>query len=521
MTLLYKISQPLWSQFCKFHKRTYMLSKQIYNAKKLISLNAFIRENADIYERMTENLSTVEWKNIREEVLQKNQQVTPATIDSTIIDMCLKDSYVDNAIAYFKFLRENNYPLNMAVIGKYLRLYVLKQNSLTDADKMEIVETYNALRQKHPYLDSFTAEDCIMSLCLTDEWETTHEIIEMLKLTSLPGTTIYSALASAAFRNGKPDVAWKALSNITQRKMIPQNNVYISHLQYCQLEDTKTFNSRMEEMFNFWANYGITPSDKIISTYADTASKNGWSTELVTISRKTGHCRHCGYSLPEITFSEKEFQELAKSVIDRVIIGSDIYRKTNPKELLNFKKFVEHTRPYDIVIDGLNLTYTQSKSLPKLLWLTNVVEYFSKYRKKMLVLTRKHQRKLSVFKQVERHAHVFLIDDLSADDPYILYATMASGINAMFVSLDLMRQHKHSLRDNHLQQTFRKWQYSHQYLIKPSKTGIRIQEPFPCMPFVQKIDNCWHLPYISEDLTYVESYEFPNKWYCLKRNEKK
>lgn len=98
---------------------------------------------------------------------------------------------------------------------------------------------------------------------------------------------------------------------------------------------------------------------------------------------------------------------------------------------------------------------------------------------------------------------------------------MANGINTMFVSLDLMRQHKHSLQDNHLKQIFKKWQHSHQYFFKRSKTGIRIQEPFACMPIVQKNENYWHLPYLSDDVVNTESYDFPNKWYCFKYNEEK
>jgi len=48
--------------------------------------------------------------------------------------------------------------------------------------------------------------------------------------------------------------------------------------------------------------------------------------------------------------------------MDDVIIGSDIYHKTNPKELQNFKKFVEKTKPYDIVIDSLNIIYKDKGS---------------------------------------------------------------------------------------------------------------------------------------------------------------
>lgn len=50
--------------------------------------------------------------------------------------------------------------------------------------------------------------------------------------------------------------------------------------------------------------------------------------------------------------------------MNRVIIGSDIYRKTNPRELQRFKKFIEDTKPYDIVIDGLNISYIQNNYIP-------------------------------------------------------------------------------------------------------------------------------------------------------------
>jgi len=58
--------------------------------------------------------------------------------------------------------------------------------------------------------------------------------------------------------------------------------------------------------------------------------------------------------------------------MDRVIIGSDIYNKTNPKELLKFKKFIENHKSFDVVIDGLNLTY-MNLSAPKLLLVIYIV----------------------------------------------------------------------------------------------------------------------------------------------------
>lgn len=283
MSVFRKIYRPLWSWHCKFHKRAHFVPDKIPNSRKAISLNIIIAKNADAYEKINENLTNIEWSSIRERFLQI-QQITPAIVDITIMDVCLTKFQVDKAIAYFKFLRENNYPLNVAVIGKYLRLYFLKRNSLTDIDKTEIVETYNALRKQYPYLDSVTAEHCIVSLCLTDQWEKTHELIEMIKLTTDPGKTVYSALVDAAFKNGKSDIAWKALLEITSRRLIPHDIVYTSHLQYCDLEGTKVFNDRMEEMFEFWAEHSMLPYNRIINAYVDAATKHGWLIAPTTIS---------------------------------------------------------------------------------------------------------------------------------------------------------------------------------------------------------------------------------------------
>lgn len=283
MAVFCKIYRPLWSWHRKIHRNAYFLLNQIPNSRKTVPLNIIIAENADINEKINGNLSNIEWSSIREKFLEI-RQITPAIVDSTIIDMCLKNFQVDKAIAYFKFLRENNYPLHVAVIGKYLRLYFLKRNSLSDIDKTEIVETYNSLREQHPYLDSNTAEHCIVSLCLTDQWEKAHEIIEMMKITTDPGTSAYSALAGAAFRNGKSDIAWRTLLEITLRRLIPHDIVYTSHLQYCELEGSKVFNDRMEEMFKFWAENSMMPYNRIISAYVDTATKYGWSIVPTTIS---------------------------------------------------------------------------------------------------------------------------------------------------------------------------------------------------------------------------------------------
>lgn len=281
MAVLLKLRYPLWSWSNKFYKGC--VTRSFANSRKTVPLNIIIENHADIYDKIQkENLSSAEWQGVREKLLQI-QNITPMIVDTTVIDMCLKDFQVDKAVAYCNFLKEFNHPLNTAIIGRYLRLYVLK-DSVTELDKAEIVATYNALRERHPLLDTITAEHCILSLCRTDQWERSYELVDMMKLTTPPGTSVYSALASGAFRNDKPAAAWTALSEIASRNLIPQNIAYTSHLQFCEQEGQPAFDERLETMFAYWANHGIMPYNQIISKYANSANKRGWSAMPTNIS---------------------------------------------------------------------------------------------------------------------------------------------------------------------------------------------------------------------------------------------
>lgn len=44
-------------------------------------------------------------------------------------------------------------------------------------------------------------------------------------------------------------------------------------------------------------------------------------------------------------------------MLSKVIIGDDIFQKTTPSEFHRFNQFIDKTKPYDIVIDGLNIAY--------------------------------------------------------------------------------------------------------------------------------------------------------------------
>ena len=45
----------------------------------------------------------------------------------------------------------------------------------------------------------------------------------------------------------------------------------------------------------------------------------------------------------------------------RVLVRSDIFRSTNPKEWEDFKEYVEKRKPFSLVVDGLNACYILNK----------------------------------------------------------------------------------------------------------------------------------------------------------------
>lgn len=56
----------------------------------------------------------------------------------------------------------------------------------------------------------------------------------------------------------------------------------------------------------------------------------------------------------------------------------------------------------------------------------------------------------------------------SQDDPFTVYAALASGPHTLFLSGDLMRDHYSRLDDPRLIHLFKRWQLSHQMFLQIS-----------------------------------------------------
>lgn len=70
----------------------------------------------------------------------------------------------------------------------------------------------------------------------------------------------------------------------------------------------------------------------------------------------------CESHLDQIHLSNEDYENLKNIVINRILIGQDIFKNTMPYELEKFFHLMELYAPFDIIIDGLNVAYVTDKT---------------------------------------------------------------------------------------------------------------------------------------------------------------
>ncbi|KAK0163585.1 hypothetical protein PV327_007253 [Microctonus hyperodae] len=479
-----------------------------------------------------ERIENDKWMEIRKELLfNPNLRLSEHNVDSVILDLCCDVSNKSAAKDYIEFLRNTNHEINIAVLGKYFKILFKSKTPLSAEETKILFESYDKIRAKYPILDTRTAEACILGLSKTSRWKECYDLLEMYETNDQTGTIVFASIVAGAFDHDEPDKAWKLLKSMQTRIKL-YNFVLESYLNYCirQAKNSNELEILLIKMFKFWSEYDYYPEEKMIDMYMNCFKDiKKWSIRKTSI-KHNGTCVACGCKLYNLEESSDDFDNLSNSFLSKVLVGGDIYNNTTPKELENFKRFVNATKPYDVVIDGLNAAYACNKdrvNYTPVEKLVEVVKAFVAQNKKIFVLGRCHMRKWSSqeMNYIKRHAHLFLAKDSSADDPFMLYATFTSGINTYFASRDFMRQHRYILNDEYLRRIFRHWQFTRQ--IQPTMIGgphnrqLILIEPPEFLPIAQQNQNGdWHIPYFEETIyKEMQLSDRPRHWLCLKKNQ--
>ncbi|KFP83664.1 Mitochondrial ribonuclease P protein 3, partial [Acanthisitta chloris] len=237
----------------------------------------------------------------------------------------------------------------------------------------------------------------------------------------------------------------------------------------------------------------------------------------------SGQCPVCNHQLEDSNLTEEEYNNLSERIIQDVIHGSDTFRKTSPQEFEAFQEFVENRLPFDIVVDGLNVSHMKSRRM-QCENLFDAVNCLAKENVRLLVLGRKHMLinslnwKREIMKEMQSKADFFFAENISEDDAFLLYATLRSGKHCKFVTRDFLRDHKACLSDSLTRHLFRKWQRGHQIAFAPSAEGKRVNflpaSRYDCV--VQTTGDTWHIPY-KDVFEEKYSYQIPRKWLCIQQ----
>uniref|UniRef100_A0A8C9A6L9 Mitochondrial ribonuclease P catalytic subunit n=2 Tax=Lemuridae TaxID=9445 RepID=A0A8C9A6L9_PROSS len=489
-------------------------------AKKRSQMNPQSKDHAlppvkNTIELPTKPLNSKEWDKLKEDFKGK---VNFESWISSQMAQC--HSSVDVAKSLLAWVAaKNNGIVGYDLLVKYLHLCVFhKQTS-------EVIDVYEIMKARYKSLEPEANTLLIRGLIHSDRWREALLLLEDIKKVMTPSRKNYSDCIQGALLHQDVNIAWNLYQELLAHDLIPMLETLKAFFDFGKDIEDDHYSKKLLDILLYLRNNHLYPGESFahsIKTWFESVPGQQWKGQFTTI-QNSGQCSGCGKTIESIHLSPEEYEFLKGKIMRDVIDGGDQYKKTTPWELKRFKNFVKSCPPFDIVIDGLNVAKMFPKARESQV-LLELVSQLAKQNLRLLVLGRKHMLKKSPrwrkdeMEMVREQASCFFADNISEDDPFLLYATLHSGNHCKFVTKDLMRDHKACLSDSKTQHLFFKWQQGHQLAIRNKfpGSGITFQHILSHDTVVQTTGDSWHIPY-DEDLVERYSYEVPTKWLCLHR----
>ncbi|TNN58655.1 Mitochondrial ribonuclease P protein 3 [Liparis tanakae] len=380
---------------------------------------------------------------------------------------------LDIAKSLLSFVAMETGTLTYELLLRYLTLCV------SGGHDDEVFDVYDIMRGSFPCLETGASSLFIKSFSRTERWREAVGILREVKKVFTPSPRNYGDIIAAAMLNGDTAGAWALYDELIENGLIPHQETWEA-----------LYRGAME------------PEEKR-GTEAGAVSESEHRERLLGILL---HMRNNQiYPQHGLTSSIKTWFER--------------YRRA---ELERFKVFMERRPAFDVVVDGLNVANISRDKSKNSETLLAVVSELQGQGLNVLVLGRRHMLRPSRtwdkhnMKLIQQKAHCFFTENISEDDPFLLYATLNSGNHCRFVSRDLMRDHKACLPDGATRRLFFKWQRGHQLVLHGYVTPgrrVRFQSILSYDTIIQTSADSWHVPY--DDTEDRCTYEVPQRWLCL------
>ncbi|XP_049561893.1 mitochondrial ribonuclease P catalytic subunit isoform X2 [Orcinus orca] len=453
-------------------------------AKKRSQMNPPSKEHVlppvkNIFQLPTKPLNSEEWDKLKEYFKEK------ANFENWIISQMIKcRSSVDVAKSVLAWVAaKNNGIVGYDLLVKYLYLCVFhKQTS-------EIIDVYEIMKDRYKRLESGAYTLLIRGLIHTDRWREALLLLEDIKKVMIPSKKNYDDCIQGALFHQDVNVAWNLYQELLGHDIVPMLETLKAFFDFGKDMKGDQYSNKLQDILLYLRNNQLYPGESFahsIKTWFESVPGEHWKGQFTTV-QQSGQCLGCGKTIESIHLSSEEYEFLKEKIMRDVIDGGDQYRKTTPQ-------------------------------------LLDVVSQLAKQNLQVLVLGRKHMLKQNSrwrkddMEKVQKQASFFFADNISEDDPFLLYATLHSGDHCKFITKDLMRDHKACLPDAKTQRLFFKWQQGHQLAIVSRHPGSKItfQHILIYDTVVQTTGDSWHIPY-DDDVVERYSYEVPTKWLCLHR----
>ncbi|XP_070577153.1 mitochondrial ribonuclease P catalytic subunit-like [Ptychodera flava] len=428
--------------------------------------------------------------------------------------------HIQKAKSLMDFMNAKNMRVDEAVLHNFLSLCV----SHNHFDEM--FRTYKVLKEIHQKLPGPTLGVLIDGFCKTSSWRQSIEFLEQLKLQNATTSRSYCKLLVAALKQGELELGEKLFTEMVRENMVMDEASMTAIIRtFSCYTDDKSVAQRNEsivhKLIQHWRQEQIYPPKEVgyeLIAWFKSKRNEKWRAGYSDID-DSGVCNTCGTKLEKLMLTTREFQIVHDEVMEKVIKSKDVFLKTSPEELESFIEFVNESEAYDVVIDGLNVAHLDP-FVNNSEQLRQVVVYFAEQlEKRVLLIGRQHM--LQHHKKWHKYnmdwirdiADCFFADNVSQDDPFLLYATLHSGEDAVYVSRDMMRDHRALLSPQTLKY-FLKWQRSHQYVpVKINKYHPpRFQQPCVHETIAQTDGFSWHIP--VHDGAVDEQWKLPHQWIC-------
>ncbi|XP_011850435.1 PREDICTED: mitochondrial ribonuclease P protein 3 isoform X1 [Mandrillus leucophaeus] len=487
-------------------------------AKKRSQMNPQSKDHAlpsvrNTIQLPTQPLNSEEWDKLKADFKGKT------SFESFIISqMAHSHSSVDVAKSLLAWVAaKNNGIVSYDLLVRYLYLCVFHMQT------SEVIDVFEIMKTRYKTLEPGGYTLLIQGLIHSDRWRESLLLLEDIKKVITPSKKNYNDCIQGALLHQDINTAWNLYQELLGHDIVPMLETLKAFFDFGKDIKDDNYSNKLLDILSYLRNNQLYPGESFahsIKTWFESVPGKQWKGQFTTV-QKSGQCLGCGKTIESIQLSPEEYEFLKGRIMRDVIDGGDQYKKTTPQELKRFENFVKSYSPFDIVIDGLNVAKMFPKARESQV-LLNVVSQLAKQNLRLLVLGRKHMLRQSFrwrkdeMAEVQKQASCFFADNISKDDPFLLYATLHSGNHCRFITKDLMRDHKACLPDAKTQRLFFKWQQGHQLAIINGFPGSKLtfQHILSYDTVVQTTGDSWHIPY-DEDVVERYSYEVPTKWLCL------